>query len=112
MDGATAWVPATRNVVQEGKSRIAGLSFRQGGAWVESPARPFNRDLDSLPFPKSELLSYQRYRLLKSAVILKFRCCLCLVRADRMPPLSISPRARSIRDLGINYMIFRNPCSH
>jgi hypothetical protein len=39
MDGATAWVPATRNVVQEGKSRIAGLSFRQGGAWVESPAR-------------------------------------------------------------------------
>jgi anaerobic magnesium-protoporphyrin IX monomethyl ester cyclase len=41
---------------------IAGLSFRRNGKVVRTPARPFIKDLDSLPLPARHLLTMDLYR--------------------------------------------------
>src|SRR6202521_2754837 len=45
-----------------------GLLYRNEFGWVETGAKPFIKDLDSLPFPKWELLPYAKYRLPKSSI--------------------------------------------
>jgi radical SAM superfamily enzyme YgiQ (UPF0313 family) len=42
--------------------KIAGLSFRQDGKVVRTPARPFIKDLDSLPLPARHLVDMRLYR--------------------------------------------------
>ena len=130
LSGAASAVPAGLNVVQrEDESGVAGLSLRKGEAWAESPARPFTRDLDSLPFPKWELLPYQRYRLPKSSAhsevpflpMLSSRGCpigchYCpypvgqgLPWRHRSAQNVLDELEHLVRDLGIRYVIFRDP---
>jgi len=45
-----------------GWEEIAGLSFRRDGKVVRTPARPFFKDLDSLPLPARHLLNMDLYR--------------------------------------------------
>lgn len=42
---------------------VKGLSFRQGGAIVHNEDRPFNEDLDALPFAARHLVDNRRYTL-------------------------------------------------
>ncbi len=130
LSGLSASAPGTLNVVPaEGESGIAGLSLRRGDRWVESPARPFTRDLDSLPFPKWELLPYQRYRLPRSSAhselpflpMLSSRGCpigchYCpypvgqgLPWRHRSAQNVLDELEHLVRDLGIGYVIFRDP---
>ena len=41
----------------DGLRRVSGLSFLEGGEVVENRARPYLKDLDSLPFPKRSLVN-------------------------------------------------------
>lgn len=41
---------------------VAGLVYRQDGRTVRTPARPFLRDLDALPFPAWDLVDVEAYR--------------------------------------------------
>jgi radical SAM superfamily enzyme YgiQ (UPF0313 family) len=111
------------------ESALAGLSFRTGGEWIESHAKPFTRELDSLPFPKWEMLPYQRYRLPKSSAreevpflpMLTSRGCPIGCHYCPYPIGQGLPwRYRSaknvldevehlVKDLGIQYILFRDP---
>lgn len=42
--------------------RIRGIAFQWDGHMVKTPARPFIRDLDALPFPARDLLPTHRYK--------------------------------------------------
>ena len=117
------------NIVDQGEAGIPGLSFRKAGAWVNSPARPFTRELDSLPFPKWELVPYERYRLPKSSAraevpflpMLTSRGCPIGCHYCPYPVGQGLPwRYRSaknvldeiehlVRGLGIQYILFRDP---
>jgi len=44
-------------------SQVLGVTYREKKCIRSSPARPFNSDLDSLPFPAFHLLPMTRYRL-------------------------------------------------
>jgi radical SAM superfamily enzyme YgiQ (UPF0313 family) len=122
-------VSATLNVVNQSESELAGLSFRRGDGWVETTARPFNRELDTLPFPKWEMVPYQRYRLPKSSAraevpflpMLTSRGCPIGCHYCPYPVGQGLPwRSRSaknvldeiehlVRGLGIRYVLFRDP---
>ena len=117
------------NVMGQAQSEIAGLTSRHGTEWVDNPARPFTRDLDSLPFPKWDLVPYQRYRLPKSSArsevpflpMLTSRGCPIGCHYCPYPVGQGLPwRYRSaknvldeiehlVRDLGIQYILFRDP---
>jgi anaerobic magnesium-protoporphyrin IX monomethyl ester cyclase len=47
---------------REGWEGIPGISFRQAGEVVRTPARPFIQDLDSLPLPSRHLIDMNPYR--------------------------------------------------
>lgn len=51
--------------VSEGRwlDGIAGVVHERDGQVVHEPARPFVKDLDTLPFPTFDLLPMQRYRI-------------------------------------------------
>jgi anaerobic magnesium-protoporphyrin IX monomethyl ester cyclase len=120
---------ATLNVVNQEESELAGLTFRKGDGWVETTARPFTRELDTLPFPKWELVPYQRYRLPKSSAraevpflpMLTSRGCPIGCHYCPYPVGQGLPwRYRSaknvldeiehlVRGLGIQYVLFRDP---
>jgi anaerobic magnesium-protoporphyrin IX monomethyl ester cyclase len=128
LNGGAPSAPAL-NVMGQGESALAGLSFRSGAGWVENTARPFLRDLDALPFPKWELAPYQRYRLPKSSAraevpflpMLTSRGCPIGCHYCPYPVGQGLPwRHRSaknvldeiehlVRDLGIQYILFRDP---
>ena len=44
-------------------SGVRGLSFKGPGGVVHNPDRPFNEDLDALPFPARHLIDNDRYTL-------------------------------------------------
>ena len=52
----------TVEALLEGKpeSGISGLLFRREDEWIENATQPFIRELDKLPFPKWELLPYEK----------------------------------------------------
>jgi anaerobic magnesium-protoporphyrin IX monomethyl ester cyclase len=111
------------------KSEIPGLIFRQTHTWIENEGQPFIRELDTLPFPKWELLPYEKYRLPKSstnaetAFLPIWSSRGCPIGCDYCPyPVGqgLPWRYRSaenvvdeiehlVRDLGIQYILFRDP---
>ena len=46
---------------------IAGLVHKVGTAWVENAERKFEKNLDSMPFPRWDLMPVERYIIPKSA---------------------------------------------
>jgi hypothetical protein len=108
---------------------ILGLHYRRGEAWADNPPRPLIKELDKLPFPKWELLPYQRYTLPKSSTTglvpylpmltsrgCPFGCHYCpypvtegLPFRFRSPQNVVDEIEHLVRDLGIEYIIFRDP---
>lgn len=112
------------------ESEINGLLFRnENGNWVENDEQPFIRELDKLPFPKWELLPFEKYRLPKSstssetAFLPIWSSRGCPIGCDYCPyPVGqgLPWRYRSaenvvdemehlVNDLGIRYILFRDP---
>ncbi len=110
------------------EGEIRGLTFREGG-WIENPSRAPIKDLDTLPFPKWELLPYKKYTLPKSSArseapflpMLTSRGCpigchYCpypvgqgLAWRFRSPQNVADEIEHLVRDLGIRYILFRDP---
>jgi anaerobic magnesium-protoporphyrin IX monomethyl ester cyclase len=108
---------------------ISGLVFRAGESWVENRPRPLRKELDELPFPKWELLPYERYTIPKSSTrhdlsflpMLTSRGCpigchYCpypvgqgLAWRKRSPENVVDEMERLVRDLGIEYVLLRDP---
>lgn len=111
------------------EANILGLSYRSNNAWVESHPRQFMKKLDDLPFPKWELLPYQRYTLPKSSTTAAvpflpmvtsrgcpFGCHYCpypvsqgLPWRYRSPENVVNEIEHLVKDLGIQYILFRDP---
>jgi hypothetical protein len=111
------------------QEEILGLSHRRDGAWFDAPPRPFLKELDRLPFPKWELLPYQRYTLPKSSATepvpflamltsrgCPFGCHYCpypvgqgLPWRFRSPKNVVDEIEHLSNDLGIRYILFRDP---
>jgi anaerobic magnesium-protoporphyrin IX monomethyl ester cyclase len=111
------------------EEEICGLTYRRGEEWVEGRPRPFVKDLDRLPFPKWELLPYQRYALPKSSATAPipfltmltsrgcpFGCHYCpypvgqgLNWRFRSPENVVDEIEHLVKDLGIQYILFRDP---
>lgn len=109
--------------------KIFGLIARQGERWHENPDRTPLKDLDQLPFPKWELFPYHHYKLPKSSArsdvpflpMLTSRGCpvgchYCpypigqgLVWRLRSPKNVVDEIEHLIRDLGVEYILFRDP---
>lgn len=111
------------------ESEINGLMFRQKDEWIENPSQPFIRELDKLPFPKWELLPYEKYRLPKSST--SSESAFLPIWSSRGCPIGchycpypigqgLPWRYRSaenvvdeiehlVNDLGIKYILFRDP---
>lgn len=60
----------------ESLSGISGIFFQQDGSIIETPDRPLNNDLDSLPFPAYHLFNLKRYKV-------------CLPRRKKIPALGV-----------------------
>jgi radical SAM superfamily enzyme YgiQ (UPF0313 family) len=108
---------------------IQNLTFRKAGEWVSNTSKVFNRELDSLPFPKWELFPYKEYRLPKSSArkessflpMLTSRGCpigchYCpypigqgLPWRYRSPGNVVDEIEHLVRDLNIDYIVFRDP---
>lgn len=111
------------------EDEILGLTFLRDGAWIERPARPFLKDLDSLPFPDWEALPYQRYALPASSASAQvpflpmltsrgcpFGCHYCPYPLGQGLPFRrrsaknvVDEIEHLVRDLGIQYILFRDP---
>ncbi len=109
--------------------KIAGLTRREGDGWVYGPPRPFQQELDELPFPKWELLPYHRYALPKSSATAQvpflpmltsrgcpYGCHYCpypvgqgLNWRFRSPTNVVDEIEHLVKDLGIRYILFRDP---
>ena len=113
----------------ETECNIAGLAFRNGTDWKRNPDRPLLKQLDTLPFPKWELLPYRRYTLPKSSATAAvpylpmltsrgcpFGCNYCPYPVNqglpfryRTPINVVNEIEHLVRDLGVQYIIFRDP---
>jgi radical SAM superfamily enzyme YgiQ (UPF0313 family) len=111
------------------EGEILGLTYRCGEIWVEGSPRPFMKDLDRLPFPKWDLLPYHRYALPRSSTTAPvpflpmltsrgcpFGCHYCpypvgqgLPWRYRSPGNVVNEIAYLVEDLGIQYILFRDP---
>ena len=109
--------------------QIAGLLFREGEAWRRNPERKAERDLDQLPFPRWELLPYERYVIPKSSAMGRMRflpiltsrgcpfgCSYCpyptgqgLKWRYRSPINVVDEIEHLVRDLQVEYVLFRDP---
>ncbi|MDQ3685329.1 MAG: radical SAM protein [Acidobacteriota bacterium] len=111
------------------EEQIRGLAFRRAGEWVSNPDKAVIRDLDSLPFPKWELVPYKKYKLSKSSIdaessflpMLTSRGCpigchYCpypigqgLAWRYRSPQNVVDEIEHLVKDFGIDYILFRDP---
>ena len=109
--------------------KIGGLHWRRQDQWVGNAQRPLVKNLDTLPFPKWELLPYQEYTLPKSSATsaveylpmltsrgCPFGCHYCPYPITqgaafrfRSPGNVVDEIEHLTRDLGIRYIIFRDP---
>jgi anaerobic magnesium-protoporphyrin IX monomethyl ester cyclase len=110
-------------------SEIAGLLFREGDGWRQTPERKPERDLDRLPFPRWDLLPYERYVIPKSSTMGRMRflpiltsrgcpfgCSYCpypvgqgLKWRYRSPGNVVDEIEHLVRDLRVEYVLFRDP---
>lgn len=108
---------------------IIGLTRRSGSDWIENPPRPFLRDLDKLPFPKWELFPYREYAIPRSSTAgpltflpmltsrgCPFGCHYCPYPVGqgiqwrfRSPLNVVDEIEHLVNDLGIQYILFRDP---
>ncbi len=107
-----------------------GLTYRNEFGWVETTAKPFIKDLDSMPFPKWELLPYAQYQMPKSSVHANvpflpmwtsrgcpIGCHYCPYPVGgegekwrrRSASNVVDEIEHLVNDLGIRYLIFRDP---
>ena len=115
----------------EGKaaSEVSGLVWRDGDAWTRNADRPFEKNLDALPFPRWDLMPYDRYVIPKSAAAgslrflpmlssrgCPFGCNYCpypvgqgLPWRKRSAANVVDELEHLVRDLGVEYVIFRDP---
>jgi anaerobic magnesium-protoporphyrin IX monomethyl ester cyclase len=120
-------VEALFNGQTEGET--SGLIFRRGKEWIENQGQPFIRELDKLPFPKWELLPYEKYRLPKSSTSSEtaflpiwssrgcpIGCHYCpypvgqgLAWRYRSAENVVAEIEHLVNDLGIRYILFRDP---
>ncbi len=111
------------------ESEISGLLFRQEKEWVENATQPFIRELDKLPFPKWELLPYEKYRIPKSSTSAEtaflpiwssrgcpIGCNYCPYPVGQGLPWRyrsaenvVEEIEHLVNDLGIKYILFRDP---
>ena len=108
---------------------IGGLVWQDGAQWRRNPDRKFEKDLDALPFPRWDVFPIDLYTIPKSATagtlrflpILSsrgcpFGCNYCpypvgqgLPWRDRSPANVVDEIEHLVRDLGVEYLIFRDP---
>lgn len=110
-------------------AEVGGLVWRDGPEWRRNPARKFEKDLDAQPFPRWDLFPIERYTIPKSAAAgtlrflpmlssrgCPFGCNYCpypvgqgLPWRDRSPGNVVDELEHLVRDLGVQYVIFRDP---
>ncbi len=92
-------------------SQIAGLLFREGDSWRRTPERKADRDLDRLPFPRWELLPYERYVIPKSSTMgrMRFLPILTSQWRYRSPVNVVDEIEHLVRDFRVDYVLFRDP---
>src|SRR6266545_3973068 len=110
-------------------SEIAGLMFRHDGRWVRNPERPLERDLDSIPFPRWDMLPYDRYTIPQSSTSGHLRflpmlssrgcpygCSYCpypvgqgLKWRFRSAGNVVDEMEHLVRDFGVEHILFRDP---
>lgn len=110
-------------------SGIAGLVWRNGTAWERNPDRKFEKNLDSLSFPRWDLFPIDRYTIPKSSAAgslrflpmltsrgCPFGCNYCpypvgqgLPWRNRSGGNVVDELEHLVRDLKVNYVIFRDP---
>jgi hypothetical protein len=108
---------------------VLGLSYRRAEEWMENPERPFLKELDTLPFPKWELLPREKYAIPRSSNAgpvpflpmltsrgCPFGCHYCpyplgqgLPFRFRSPKNVVDEIEHLVKDLGIQYILFRDP---
>jgi radical SAM superfamily enzyme YgiQ (UPF0313 family) len=108
---------------------IAGLLYRDGGQWKRNAERKFQRELDSIPFPRWELFPTERYIIPRSANAGRmkflpmltsrgcpFGCNYCpypvgqgLLWRYRSPQNVVDEIEHLIRDFHVEYVLFRDP---
>jgi radical SAM superfamily enzyme YgiQ (UPF0313 family) len=108
---------------------IAGLLFREANGWRRTTERKTDRDLDRLPFPRWELLPYERYVIPKSSTMGRMRflpiltsrgcpfgCSYCpyptgqgLKWRYRSPGNVVEEMEHLVRDFRVEYVLFRDP---
>jgi hypothetical protein len=111
------------------EEEVLGATYRRRETWISSPPRPFQRELDQLPFPKWELLPYRQYTLPKSSTTAPvpflpmltsrgcpFGCHYCPYPVGQGLPWRyrsarnvVDEIEHLINDLGIRYILFRDP---
>jgi len=111
------------------QEKIHGLTYRYNGGWQSNPMRVFNKNLDAQPFPKWEMLPYKKYTLPKSVGTAPvpflpmqtsrgcpFGCHYCPYPVGQGLPFRyrsatnvVDEIEHLIKDLGIQYIIFRDP---
>jgi len=111
------------------ENEILGLHYRRDNHWIANPPRPLTKDLDAQPFPKWELLPYRKYATPKSSTVgalpflpmltsrgCPFGCHYCpypvgqgLPFRYRSPKNVVDEIEHLVRDLGIEYILFRDP---
>lgn len=110
-------------------SEVSGLVWRDGTEWRRNADRPFEKNLDAMPFPRWDLMPYERYVIPKSAAAgslrflpmlssrgCPFGCNYCpypvgqgLAWRKRSPANVVDELEHLVRDLGVEYVIFRDP---
>ncbi len=108
---------------------IPGLVWRDGDEWRRNPDRKFEKNLDGLAFPRWDLFPIELYTIPKSSTAgplrflpmltsrgCPFGCSYCpypvgqgLPWRDRSAGNVVDELEHLVRDLGVQYVIFRDP---
>ncbi|HYM25547.1 MAG TPA: radical SAM protein, partial [Vicinamibacterales bacterium] len=109
--------------------QIAGLMYRDGRRWARNAERPLERELDSIPFPRWDLLPVDRYVIPKSSTSGRMRflpmlssrgcpfgCSYCpypigqgLKWRFRSPKNVVDEMEHLVRTYGVEHILFRDP---
>ncbi len=109
--------------------QVPGLMYRTPAGWARTAERALERDLDSLPFPKWEVMPFERYVIPRSSVSgharflpmlssrgCPFGCGYCpypigqgLKWRFRSPNNVVDEMEHLVRDFGVEHILFRDP---